>query len=159
MEHFDTTAATLAKLGKLGVQLYIDDFGTGYSSLSYLTRFPLKLLKVDRSFVSKISSDPRSAEIARTIVTLAHNLGLKALAEGIETDEQLATLRALGCEFGQGYFFSPPVDPGEATGFIGRSWQFDTETWLRPAVRASRERRMSGGTSLLLGHSAGTAAT
>jgi diguanylate cyclase (GGDEF)-like protein/PAS domain S-box-containing protein len=145
MEHFDTTAATLAKLGKLGVQLYIDDFGTGYSSLSYLTRFPLKLLKVDRSFVSKISSDPRSAEIARTIVTLAHNLGLKALAEGIETDE--------------GYFFSPPVDPGEATGFIGRSWQFDTETWLRPAVRASRERRMSGGTSLLLGHSAGTAAT
>jgi diguanylate cyclase (GGDEF)-like protein/PAS domain S-box-containing protein len=120
MEHFETTAATVAKLGELGVEIYIDDFGTGYSSLSYLTRFALKLLKVDRSFVSQISSDPRSVEIARTIVTLAHNLGLTALAEGIETEEQLSRLQALGCEFGQGYLFSPPVPPDVALGLVGR---------------------------------------
>jgi diguanylate cyclase (GGDEF)-like protein/PAS domain S-box-containing protein len=120
MEHFETTAATVAKLGELGVEIYIDDFGTGYSSLSYLTRFALKLLKVDRSFVSQISSDPRSVEIARTIVTLAHNLGLTALAEGIETEEQLNKLQALGCEFGQGFLFSPPVPPDVALGFVGR---------------------------------------
>jgi len=142
IERFDTTAATAAKLAEIGVELYIDDFGTGYSSLSYLTRFPLKVLKVDRSFVGKISSDPCSAEIARTIVTLAHNLGLTALAEGIETEGQLATLRRLGCEFGQGYFFSPPVGPDSAKDFIGRRWRFDTEGRLLPAsIRGSRDRR------------------
>jgi diguanylate cyclase (GGDEF)-like protein/PAS domain S-box-containing protein len=120
MENCETTATTIARLGELGVELYIDDFGTGYSSLSYLTRFPLKLLKVDRSFVSQISSDPRSAVIARTVVTLAHNLGIGALAEGIETEEQLLRLRALGCEFGQGYFFSRAVAPEIAQGFISR---------------------------------------
>jgi diguanylate cyclase (GGDEF)-like protein/PAS domain S-box-containing protein len=120
MEHFESTAATVAKLGELGVEIYIDDFGTGYSSLSYLTRFALKLLKVDRSFVSQISSDPRSVEIARTIVTLAHNLGLTALAEGIETEEQLSKLQAIGCEFGQGYLFSAPVPPDVARELIGR---------------------------------------
>jgi diguanylate cyclase (GGDEF)-like protein/PAS domain S-box-containing protein len=111
MENFEATAATIAQLSQLGVGLYIDDFGTGYSSLSYLARFPLELLKVDRSFVSQISSDPRTVEIARTIVALAHNLGLVALGEGIETLEQLTNLRALGCELGQGYWFSPPVAP------------------------------------------------
>ena len=121
MEHSETTAATIARLGELGVELYIDDFGTGYSSLSYLTRFPLKLLKVDRSFVSQISSDPRSAVIARTVVTLAHNLGIGALAEGIENEEQLARLRALGCEFGQGYWFSRAVNPELAQSFIGHA--------------------------------------
>ncbi|MBD5656396.1 MAG: EAL domain-containing protein, partial [Candidatus Eremiobacteraeota bacterium] len=119
MEQFETTATTVGLIGALGVELYIDDFGTGYSSLSYLTRFPLKLLKVDRSFVSAISSNPRSAVIARTVVTLAHNLGLAALAEGIETQHQLSELRDLGCEFGQGYYFSKPVVPEIAEQFIG----------------------------------------
>lgn len=120
MEQFESTAATVAQLTDMGVELYIDDFGTGYSSLSYLTRFPLKLLKVDRSFVGRISSDPRSGEIVRTIVTLAHNLGLKALAEGIENEAQLLVLRALGCEFGQGYLFSPPVECDSARTFVGQ---------------------------------------
>ena len=118
MENFEATAATIARLSELGVGLYIDDFGTGYSSLNYLARFPLEVLKVDRSFVSQITSDPRTVEIARTIVALAHNLGLVALAEGIETAEQLANLRALGCEYGQGYWFSPPVAPDAAQAFI-----------------------------------------
>ena len=120
MEQFETTAATVAGVNELGVELYIDDFGTGYSSLSYLTRFPLKLLKVDRSFVSQISSDPRSAVVARTVVTLAHSLGVAALAEGIETGQQLANLRDLDCEFGQGYWFSKPVPAEVAESFIGQ---------------------------------------
>lgn len=119
MEQFETAASTIAQVGELGVDLYIDDFGTGYSSLSYLTRFPLKILKLDRSFVGDISSNPRSAVIARTVVTLAHNLGLGALAEGIETEQQLSSLQELGCEFGQGYWFSKPVPAGIAQNFIG----------------------------------------
>jgi diguanylate cyclase (GGDEF)-like protein/PAS domain S-box-containing protein len=148
MENGDVTAETIEKLGELGVELYIDDFGTGYSSFSYLTRFPLKVLKVDRSFVSKISSDPRSSEIARTIVTLAHNLGLKALAEGVETKEQVATLRALDCEFAQGYFFSPPVVATVAESFVRRCWQFDVEMRFAPAnVRGSLRRTSRSATS------------
>ncbi|GAC1300778.1 MAG: EAL domain-containing protein [Vulcanimicrobiaceae bacterium] len=119
MENVEITAATIRRVGELGVELYIDDFGTGYSSLSYLMRLPLKLLKVDRSFVSQISSNERSVEIARTIVTLAHNLGLTALAEGIESAEQLAKLRSIGCEFGQGFWFSPPVSPADAQRLVG----------------------------------------
>jgi EAL domain-containing protein (putative c-di-GMP-specific phosphodiesterase class I) len=99
--------------------VFVDDFGTGYSSLSYLRRFPFRVLKVDRSFISDISSDPHSVEIARAVVTLAHNLGLAAVAEGIETEEQLTKLQTLGCEFGQGYWFSPAVAPEVARRFIG----------------------------------------
>lgn len=86
--------------------------------MSYLTRLPLDVLKVDRSFVSSISSNPRSIEIARTIVTLAHNLALKALAEAIETESQLEELRALGCEFGRGYLFSSAVDAANAAALV-----------------------------------------
>jgi diguanylate cyclase (GGDEF)-like protein/PAS domain S-box-containing protein len=121
MEDFDTAAATTNALSDLGVELYIDDFGTGYSSLSRLTRLPLKVLKVARPFVMDISSDPRTVEIGRTIVTLAHNLNLVALAEGIETEFQLATLQSLGCEYGQGYLFSRPVAAEMAQQLIGRT--------------------------------------
>jgi diguanylate cyclase (GGDEF)-like protein/PAS domain S-box-containing protein len=119
MEKFETIAATVAQVGELGVELYIDDFGTGYSSLGYLTRFPLKALKVDRSFVSQITSNPRSAVVARTVVTLAHSLGLGALAEGIETEQQLSKLQDLGCELGQGFWFSKPVHADIAQHLIG----------------------------------------
>lgn len=110
MENAESAIATLLQLKKLGVQLYIDDFGTGYSSLSYLHRFPIDTLKIDRSFVGRMSSDSENSEIVRTIVTLAHNLGLDVVAEGVETHEQLAQLRTLQCEYGQGYFFSRPLD-------------------------------------------------
>ncbi|MEP0801270.1 EAL domain-containing protein [Funiculus sociatus GB2-A5] len=110
MENAESAISTLLQLKKLGVQLYIDDFGTGYSSLSYLHRFPIDTLKIDRSFVSRMSGDSENLEIVSTIVTLAHNLGLDVIAEGVETSEQLAQLRALKCEYGQGYFFSRPLD-------------------------------------------------
>jgi diguanylate cyclase (GGDEF)-like protein/PAS domain S-box-containing protein len=132
MQNLETASVNIERLGEIGVGLSIDDFGTGYSSLSYLKRFPLQALKVDRSFVRDIASDPRSAEIAHTIVMLAHNLGLEAVAEGIETHDQLLKLQAIGCVFGQGFFFSPPLVPDVAQDFIG---SFLPSTPLAPCPR------------------------
>jgi EAL domain-containing protein (putative c-di-GMP-specific phosphodiesterase class I) len=109
MENAEAAAQMFKQLRALGVQLSIDDFGTGYSSLSYLHRFPLNYLKIDRSFVSRLTTDNDNA-IVRTISTLARNLGMEVIAEGIETEEQHQQLKMLGCEFGQGYLFSEPVD-------------------------------------------------
>lgn len=89
--------------------MHIDDFGTGYSSLSYLHRFPVDELKIDGLFVRRMGADDESSQIVATIVQLAHNLGMEVTAEGVETVEQLARLRALLCEYGQGYYFSGPV--------------------------------------------------
>jgi PAS domain S-box-containing protein len=100
----------LAHLKALGVRLSIDDFGTGYSSLSRLRRIPVDTLKIDRAFISHMDSDPESLEIVRTIIMLAHNLGLKVVAEGTETEEHVNLLRQLNCEMAQGYFFSRPAD-------------------------------------------------
>jgi diguanylate cyclase (GGDEF)-like protein/PAS domain S-box-containing protein len=103
------SAIVLSELKALGVRLSIDDFGTGYSSLSRLQRFPVDTLKIDRSFISGMDSNPETHEIVRIIVILAHNLGLKVVAEGIENREQMEMLKHLGCELGQGYLFSRPV--------------------------------------------------
>lgn len=113
MEHAESAAAALTQLKTLGVQLSIDDFGTGYSSLSCLHSYPIDTLKIDRSFIGKMNADTRNLEIVRTIIALARNLGMHVTAEGIETAEQLAQLRALRCEYGQGYLFSKPLE-GEA---------------------------------------------
>jgi EAL domain-containing protein (putative c-di-GMP-specific phosphodiesterase class I) len=110
MENAEAATAMFKRLRALGVQLSIDDFGTGYSSLSYLHRFPLNYLKIDRSFVSRMTETSDNAEIVKTIVTLAHNLGMQAIAEGVETPDQCEKLRAIGCEFAQGYLFSRPID-------------------------------------------------
>ena len=109
MENAEAATVMFRQLRSLGVQLSIDDFGTGYSSLSYLHRFPLNYLKIDRSFVSRLTTENDNA-IVRTISTLARNLGMEVIAEGIETDDQYQQLRTLGCEYGQGYLFSPPVN-------------------------------------------------
>jgi diguanylate cyclase (GGDEF)-like protein len=109
MENAEAAALMFKQLRALGVQLSIDDFGTGYSSLSYLHRFPLNYLKIDRSFVSRLTTDNDNA-IVRTISTLARNLGMEVIAEGIETEEQYQQLKMLGCEFGQGFLFSHPVN-------------------------------------------------
>jgi diguanylate cyclase (GGDEF)-like protein len=108
MENAEAAAQMFKQLRSLGVQLSIDDFGTGYSSLSYLHRFPLNYLKIDRSFVMRLTTDNDNA-IVRTISTLARNLGMEVIAEGIETEEQFQQLKMLGCEYGQGYLFSRPV--------------------------------------------------
>ena len=92
------------------MRLSIDDFGTGYSSLSYLHSFPLDTLKIDRSFVNNITEIIDSQEIVKIIMLLAHNLGMSVIAEGIETAVQLTQLRALGCEYGQGYYFAKPLE-------------------------------------------------
>lgn len=118
MENVATASAMLKLMKALGVKLGIDDFGTGYSSLSYLHRFPIDTLKVDRSFVSQIAEDKENLEIVRTIITLAHNLRMNVIAEGVETAEQLSLLRDLGCEYGQGYYFSRPVSLEAATRLI-----------------------------------------
>ncbi len=105
--------ATLRYLKLLGAKLAVDDFGTGYSSLSYLKRFPVDYLKIDRSFVAGLGRDPRDEGLVSAIVQLAHALGLKTTAEGVETEEQLERLRSLGCDLAQGFYFSKPV-PVEA---------------------------------------------
>jgi len=94
----------------MGVGLKLDDFGSGYASLDYLRRFPFDTLKVDRSFVSGMSSCHESAEIVRAIAGLAKSLNMEMVAEGIETQDQLDWLKGLGCQYGQGYWFSPPVE-------------------------------------------------
>ncbi|MGC8714705.1 MAG: EAL domain-containing protein, partial [Leptodesmis sp.] len=113
MTDVETTIAMLMRLKALDLQLSIDDFGTGYSSLSYLHRFPTDTIKVDRSFVSRMGSENEDSHIVQTVIMLGHNLGMNIVAEGVETTEQLAQLRALKCEYGQGYLFSKPL-PSEA---------------------------------------------
>jgi diguanylate cyclase (GGDEF)-like protein/PAS domain S-box-containing protein len=114
MDHSETATSVLNDLSALGISLSTDDFGTGYSSLSYLHRFPFNRLKIDRSFINKMDSDEKSGEIVRTILMLAQNLHLEAVAEGIETEEQLRQLQALGCQYGQGFLLSKPVAVAEA---------------------------------------------
>ena len=112
IENPDLTSSILRRLRDDGIQLHIDDFGTGYSSLSQLHRYPVDRLKIDRSFVSRMSADSEDVEIVRTIVSLAHSLKLSVMAEGIETAEQLELLRELGCEYGQGFLFARPLAAG-----------------------------------------------
>ncbi|MCA1635727.1 MAG: EAL domain-containing protein [Acidobacteria bacterium] len=118
MDNADLAINMLQQLHNLGIQLSIDDFGTGYSSLSYLHRFPVNNLKIDRSFISRMGLGDENLEIVRTIIMLARNLGMEVIAEGIETKEQLAQLRALSCSFGQGYLFSVPLDAESAVALI-----------------------------------------
>ncbi len=109
MDDVEMSEETLGRLKRLGVKLVVDDFGTGYSSMSYLRRFPVDQLKVDRSFVDGLGRDPGDSAIVTAIVTLAHTLGLEAVAEGVESPDQLAELRALGCDRAQGFHFARPA--------------------------------------------------
>ncbi|PHX54380.1 EAL domain-containing protein [Tychonema bourrellyi FEM_GT703] len=127
VENVKKANIVLAELKAKKIRLSIDDFGTGYSSLSYLHRFPLDTLKIDRSFVSRLGTSEdgndgsQHLQIVRAIVTLAHNLGLEAIAEGVETAEQLAQLRELECELAQGYWFSKPLDGNAITEMLKRA--------------------------------------
>jgi EAL domain-containing protein (putative c-di-GMP-specific phosphodiesterase class I) len=110
MDNTEAAALMLSQLRELGIQLSMDDFGTGYSSLSYLHRFPIDTIKIDRSFIHQIDRDGEQLAIVRTIITLAWNLGMDVVAEGLENSKQLAQLRSLRCDCGQGYLFSPPLN-------------------------------------------------
>ncbi|KYC38731.1 guanylate cyclase [Scytonema hofmannii PCC 7110] len=121
MTYSEVARDLLQQLSDRNIQLCIDDFGTGYSSLSYLHQFPVHLLKIDRSFTQRIGVQNQDTEIVRTILTLAHNLSMDVIAEGIETVEQLAELRRLGCEYGQGYWFSKPLDSQAAFVLIAQT--------------------------------------
>lgn len=121
MDDFEAAAKLLFELRGLGVRLSIDDFGTGYSSLTYLHRFPIDTLKIDRSFVMRMDKD--NVEIVRTILSLAENLGMDVVAEGIETQEQMGLLRDLGCQNGQGYLFSKPMSVEDADRVIAETYK------------------------------------
>jgi diguanylate cyclase (GGDEF)-like protein len=109
----ERSARVLGQLSRLGVQISIDDFGTGYSSLSALKRFPLDRLKIDRSFIHEVPGNPDDESIVRAVISLAHSLKLKVIAEGVESEQQLEFLRELGCDQYQGFHFSPPLAPKE----------------------------------------------
>lgn len=115
MQNAEDTIATLHSLKEMGIRLSIDDFGTGYSSLSYLKRFPLHTLKVDRSFVKDLTKDADDEAITHAIIAMASSLGLKVIAEGVETEDQLRFLASRGCDEMQGYLFSPPLSASKIT--------------------------------------------
>lgn len=120
MENIDANVQTLKALRQMGVKLAIDDFGTGYSSLSYLKRLPIDALKLDRSFVRDVETDSSDVAICMSTIALAHNLGLKVIAEGVETEGQRAFLTEHRCDVLQGYLFSKAVDPQQAFAFLAR---------------------------------------
>jgi EAL domain-containing protein (putative c-di-GMP-specific phosphodiesterase class I) len=109
MHEAEPALALLEALHELGVALALDDFGTGYSSLTYLHRFPVDVLKVDRSFVVNLGRDARTSTIVTGVTAMAHALGMVVVAEGVEASDQLASLRALGCDVAQGNFLAPPM--------------------------------------------------
>ena len=115
MQDYDASIKLMRKLKDMGIRIAMDDFGTGYSSLSYLHQFPFDSLKIDQSFISRFEEDN---EIVRTILNLGHSLGLKVVAEGVETLKQVNMLREMGCDYWQGYYFSKPVTADEAAAML-----------------------------------------
>ena len=118
MKDAESTVETLKQLKSAGIHLSIDDFGTGYSSLSYLKRFPIDALKIDRSFIREVTTNPDDAAIATSIILMGHSLRLSVVAEGVEEESQLAFLQVLQCNEIQGYLFSPPVPAARAEAFL-----------------------------------------
>jgi EAL domain-containing protein (putative c-di-GMP-specific phosphodiesterase class I)/ActR/RegA family two-component response regulator len=137
MHNTEDAVRTLKHLEALGLRISIDDFGTGYSSLAYLKRFPLHALKIDRAFVKDIGQDSDDTAITLALISMAHNLGLKVIAEGVETEEQLTFLSANGCDEIQGYYFAEPLAAGECTEFLRQKKRLPRLTQRRNAQPAS----------------------
>jgi EAL domain-containing protein (putative c-di-GMP-specific phosphodiesterase class I) len=118
MTEMDRTVEVMNRVGELGVKFSVDDFGTGYSSLAYLKHLPLDKLKIDKSFVQNLAIDEDDREITHTITQLAHGLRLSVVAEGVETQQQMAILLGQGCNSAQGYLFGRPMPPQEFAAFL-----------------------------------------
>jgi EAL domain-containing protein (putative c-di-GMP-specific phosphodiesterase class I) len=116
--NMSTAQDVLGGLRALGISISMDDFGTGYSSLSYLNSFPIDVLKIDRSFVGRMTEGDQPLQIVRTIIDLARVLGMDVVAEGIETGEQYLLLRQMGCRFGQGYLFAKPLPAEQVSALL-----------------------------------------
>jgi EAL domain-containing protein (putative c-di-GMP-specific phosphodiesterase class I) len=134
-------AEELGALHALGVVVALDDFGTGYAALTHLKRFPVGMLKIDRSFVRDMLADPGDAAIVRAVVGLGHSLGMRVVAEGVETEEQAQWLRLQGCDYGQGFLFGRPM-PAEAVPGWLRQWRATDAT--ADAVEGGHGRRRGG---------------
>ena len=146
------TRAALDRLHQLGVKLSIDDFGTGYSSLSYLKRLPVDEVKIDKSFVLTLVEDPKDEAIVRSVIELGHNLGMRVVAEGVETQEAWSMLQRLGCDTAQGYLLSRPVADAEFLRWLVRSGRESASPTVPSHLRLSghdgparRPARASGG--------------
>jgi diguanylate cyclase (GGDEF)-like protein/PAS domain S-box-containing protein len=135
MKNVDTAIQVLNQLKDMGITIAVDDFGTGYSSLSYLRRLPIHVVKIDRSFLQDISSHPGNSCIVKAIITMAHSLQLKVVAEGIETEEQLRILQSYHCDMGQGYLFSKPLPAEDVPRLVSSGSRKDREL-----VRASQNK-------------------
>ena len=122
----EAVSKTVAAIDELGVDLHMDDFGTGYSALSYLHRFSFRVIKIDRSFIGRLPRSRESLEVVRTIIQLAHNLGMRVVGEGVERPEQLRALEELGCDYGQGFLLCRPLDPVAA-----EVWAQSDQPWRR----------------------------
>ena len=125
METEGDVVEKLNALRSLGIKLSIDDFGTGYSSLAYLKRFPINFLKLDKAFVSDLPEDRRDVAIARSVITMAHELGVEVVAEGIEEIDQLNFLTQAGCDRGQGYYYGKPMTANEFSHYLMSSSEID----------------------------------
>ena len=137
MHNTEVNLERFRELKSLGVRLAIDDFGMGYSSLSYLHRFPIDILKIAGEFVQDADADPKSPALARAIVAMGRSMSMATVAEGIETKEQAASMRALGCTYGQGYFFSVPLSGEE----VVMAFERERQAAAAPAVTPRHGRR------------------
>jgi EAL domain-containing protein (putative c-di-GMP-specific phosphodiesterase class I) len=145
MKDAELARSRIAALRSMGVRIAVDDFGTGYSSLAYLNRYPVDILKIDRSFVGPVTDSPKAAALARTIIDLAAAFEIDTVAEGIETEAQLATLRSLGCQLGQGFLFARPV-PAET---LIEMLSCDVEATAKPDHESVEDMFRSAGLTFL----------
>jgi len=125
----------LNKIRELGVGLHVDDFGTGYSSLSYLQQFPIDTLKIDYSFINRIGTNGDRAEIVKTILVLARELGMDSIAEGIETENQWVQLRDLDCHYGQGFYIGKPMLPDMVAELLQKQPRFKIPAGLHSKIK------------------------